>query len=494
MNLADERLKELDSPSLTPSARILLRCRLASEFIHIGQYENAREALGNLWRGIGQRPNTEGMEKEVAAEVLLQVGALSGWIGASKQATGAQGKAKDLISESITLFESLGKTARTALARSDLALCYWREGAYDEARIFLGKACEELAEGDAEQRAKVLLRWVTVECAAGRYKNALDILKESASILDESNNHALRGSLHNLFAVTLRRLGSIEGHNDYYDRAIIEYTAAIHHYKRARHERYGASIENNLAFLLYKLGRYGEAHEQLDQALKTVTRLNDTGLTAQFDETRARIFIAEQKYREANRVIARTIQILEKGGESALLADAFTVQGIAWARLGVYESSVKILRRALSIAEESGALSNAGIAALTLIEEHGAKRLSQTELYNVYRRANELLKDSQDAEDMARLRACALIAMRRLSGARLHDKDFVLYSAVHEFEAKFIEQALEEAEGSVTRAAQLLGIRHQSLTTLLNTRHKKLLKKRTPAKKRARSVFKKPKE
>jgi hypothetical protein len=37
MNLTDNRLKELDNPSLTRNERLLLRCRLASEFIHIGQ-------------------------------------------------------------------------------------------------------------------------------------------------------------------------------------------------------------------------------------------------------------------------------------------------------------------------------------------------------------------------------------------------------------------------------------------------------------------------
>jgi hypothetical protein len=46
MNLADERLKELDNPSLTDNERILLRCRVAGDLIHIGQYEAAREALG----------------------------------------------------------------------------------------------------------------------------------------------------------------------------------------------------------------------------------------------------------------------------------------------------------------------------------------------------------------------------------------------------------------------------------------------------------------
>lgn len=60
---------------------------------------------------------------------------------------------------------------------------------------------------------------------------------------------------------------------------------------------------------------------------------------------------------------------------------------------------------------------------------------------------------------------------------------------MHEFEAKFIKQALEEAGGSVTQAARLLGIRYQSLTNMLRTRHRRLLKKRTPAKRRKRSIF-----
>jgi len=56
MNLADERLKQLDNPSLTEDKRVLLRCQVAADLIHRGQYEGAREALGELWLGIGQRP------------------------------------------------------------------------------------------------------------------------------------------------------------------------------------------------------------------------------------------------------------------------------------------------------------------------------------------------------------------------------------------------------------------------------------------------------
>jgi tetratricopeptide (TPR) repeat protein len=470
-----------------------MRCRAAAECIVTGRFQAAVEALGYLWRGVGLRPNVEGLDERTTAEILQQAGTLSGRIGESRQAEDAQDAAKDLLSESAALFERLGDAAEAAFARSELALCYWREGAYDEARILLTRAAHELTGTDAERQATVLLRLIAVECAAGRLHDALDILKESAPLLDASHNDALQGSFHNLHAVTLRRLGGVEGNGDYYDRAIIEYTAAVYHYECAGMAPNAAGIENNLAFLLYKLGRYADAHEHLDRAGVMMARLNDAGLQAHADETRARVLVSEKRFREAGRLIAGVVQTREQGGELALLADALTVQGVVWARLGNYESSVEVLRRAVRVGEESGALPSAAGAAMTLIEEHGSRRtISEDDVYDLYRRADRLLKDTQNAEELARLRACARVVMRRLAGAQLGESNFSLFGAVHDLEAKFIARALEASEGSVTRAARLLGVRHQTLTAMLATRHKRLQSVRTPPVKRRRSIIRKP--
>jgi DNA-binding NtrC family response regulator len=64
----------------------------------------------------------------------------------------------------------------------------------------------------------------------------------------------------------------------------------------------------------------------------------------------------------------------------------------------------------------------------------------------------------------SRLRACARIVMRQLAGLQTGDKNFTFFNAVHEFEERIIEWALEEARGSVVRAARLLGIRHQTFS------------------------------
>jgi tetratricopeptide (TPR) repeat protein len=488
VNLTDDYLKELDDPSLTDNERVLLRCRLAARLIHEGQYETAREALGELWQGVGKHPDLKGLPPAVAADVLLQCGMLSGCLGSARNISGAQEKAIELLFESLRTFKSLRQPSKVSEVKYALSMCYWRLGAFDRAREVLDDALKGLGEQDAELKAKLLIRQTLVEVWTGRYYEAWGILDRAREFFEASGD-ALKGRWHGQKAIVLLKLALTQKRPDYADRAIIEFTAAIFHYERAGHERYCGTNHNNLAVLLYQMGRYAEAHENLDRAQRIFERHNDPGNLAQVNETRARVLVAEHRYEEANRVIAGVIPTFEKSGERALLADAMTIQGVAWARLSVHESSIHILHRAITVAQDSGAFPNAGQAALTLIEEHGASRLSETELYTIYRRADNLLKDTQDIEDIMRLRACARIVTRRLAGARLGTKDFSLPKAVLAFEAKFIREALRLEKGSVSRAAKRLGVRHQTLTHLLETRHRDLLSLRTPAKPRPRSVL-----
>jgi len=134
----------------------------------------------------------------------------------------------------------------------------------------------------------------------------------------------------------------------------------------------------------------------------------------------------------------------------------------------------------MEIADSSGSAFNAGFAGLTLIEEHH-ERLFEIGLYRLYTRTARLLKETEDAEGVSRLRDCAQLVMNRLLGPQLTDKGFNLTRVVRAYEAKFIEQALEMTGGVVTRAAKLLGFKHHgSLTSLLQGRHKALARKRTP--------------
>lgn len=446
-------------------------CATTSELIFAGQYEAARDELGGLWAGIGQRPQLNA-PPHMRAEVLLQCGTLSGWLGSARQVD-VQDKARDLLTEALHIFQTLNLKAKVSETQCELGLCYFRRGAYDRARVILDEAMEGLE--DAELRAKILIRRASIEIWLGRYHEAWKLLDDARPAFDDSS-HALKGRWHGQVALILQKLATTEGRIDYSDRAIIEFTAAIFHYEEAGHERYCAINLNNLAMLFYQLERYEEAHEHLDRAYTFLQKIRDVGLQAQVEETRARVLVAQRNYLEARRVILGVVETFERGGEPALLADALIIKATAQARLGDHEESLHTFRSAIRIAKRAGALSNAGHAAISMIEEH-AERLSEYELYRAYERADDLLAATQDAEDIARLRACARIVTRKLFGPEL-DEYFTLPEVVLEYEARFIEQALVEEGGSITRAAQRLSVSHQNLSFMLKTRHKKLQSKR----------------
>ncbi len=501
MTLAETLLSQLENRALSRDEKAQLQCQIAVDFEHRGQYESAREVLAELWQGVGERPALERLSELTAAEVLLRAGSLSGYLGSVRQIEGAQEAAKDLISESITRFQALGETTRAAAAQSELGFCYRRAGAYDEARVVYKEALKGLADSsEKESRAKTLLRLAIVESLSGRYNDALRILTDETRFFEESTNDSLKGKFHNEIACALTSLGQAERRPDYIDRAIIEYTAASVHFEQAGHTSYRARAENNLGFLLHSIGRHEEAHEHLNSARHLFVILHDKGSVAQVDETRARILMAQGKMRGAESAIREAVRVLSKGGEQGLLAEALTTQGRILSKRGNFIESLNTLRRAADLAESAGALEDAGRALLSLIEEH-ADYLAEHELLEAYERGHNLLRETQDAETISRLRACSIriVSARRasLSQRRVRSlvdfwANFNLTERVHTYEARYVRRALIDGQGSVTRAARLLGLHHHgTLAAMLEEggRHKDLAHLRLPPETRKQSII-----
>src|SRR5205085_7136084 len=121
-----ELLQQIADPNLTPSERARLRIHLSKELEEAGKYEEAREALRELWPHVGERPVLDGLNAATRAEVLCRVGVLTSCIGSEKQIEGIQEIAKNLISESLGIFEELRDTVKIAEAQIHLAYSYWR--------------------------------------------------------------------------------------------------------------------------------------------------------------------------------------------------------------------------------------------------------------------------------------------------------------------------------------------------------------------------------
>ena len=476
---------KLDTSDLTPNTEALARCEIAFALKDRADYKGALEIMRPLWDGVGTRPNTKRLLPGVAAEVLICTGILTGWIGSIQRIKNAQETAKDLISEGITYYESQSDFRKVAEARSEIAYCYWREGQINEARIMLLEALERLST-PGHTRARALLKLAIVEQSAARYYDALRILTDNASLFAKVTHHTTKGDYHNELAMTLEEIAVADKRSDYFQRALAEYKAAEHHFKLASNHIFRASVKNNVAVVLTNLRRFKEAHRQLDFARRLTVRFKDRTRTAQIDITRAELLIAESKFKEAEAMAHRAARSLDKGGQRCWFVDALITQGIALARLRKPDRAQYTLQQAIKVALEADALNRAGLAALTMIEE--VESLDPATLQAAYQQAREWLSDVQSQEVLLRLNDAAGKLTASLRGELNHDaaidallkKPGDLETKLLDYEHAVIKRALLQSNGSVTNAGKLLGITYQGLTYILNTRHKDLLKLRSP--------------
>ena len=175
------------------------------------------------------------------------------------------------------------------------------------------------------------------------------------------------------------------------------------------------------------------------------------------------------------------------------IGESLQTQGVAQARRGEYTAALETLRRAATAAEEAGDREYSGQIFLTMIEELQAL-LSNNQIKDFYTEADHRLGKDVSSETLQRLRDCArVLTGPNQPGTFARDGTLRIPFAeeVRKCESALIRRALESANGSVTRAARILGLTHQGLCYIINHRHKGLLAARAPIRVRRKSLMKK---
>lgn len=213
------------------------------------------------------------------------------------------------------------------------------------------------------------------------------------------------------------------------------------------------------------------------------------------DDSRAQLFIAQKNYSQAELVASSAARTFKRAGRQCFLAETLINQGIALARLRQPVRAQFIFQEAIEIAHQAGSLSRAGLAALTMIEE--LDTLSREVQSVAYEQAKEWLATSDSSDIKPRLKAARkkLSARRQTEPSKVVDVREVLFNKRYDLEAELrkwehdlISETLAKVGGKVSHAAELLGINHQSLASLIETKHPDLLKKRTPVVRRPRKT------
>jgi len=445
MTLRASLLRELENSNLSVDNRAERCCEIARELENKGEYEDARKVLSRYWRRIGEHPNVEGLDRSIAGEVLLRAGVLTGIIGSKNHIADAQEQAKDLISESLTIFTSRKYKKKIAEAQTELALCYWRTGENNNARDLLEAAFSKLSL-DSELKAKTVVRMAIVEIEETDFHKAQSILSDNADLFDKIQSQLLKGSYYVTRGNVAEKLWETESRTEYLDRALVDYAAASYHFELAEHRCYPANTENNLGLLYYTISRHEDTHAHLDRARRVLADLKDVIGVAQVDETRACVFLKQGRLLEAERVARAAVRVQETSGLHGLLAEALITHGRALARLKRYGASLFAFRRAVDLSENAENLNRAAEAALAAFQEIG-EHLAVTERGQL------------------------------LSGRALGENKLSM-------ERELIRLALEQSQGRITQAARSLGMSWQALAYALRTRHKELLKERKPVRHR----------
>jgi len=93
---------------------------IARGHLEAGDYDVGCAALASWWK-FGEWPTQAGLSNRAAAELLLTVGILNGWIASTRQVPGEQKQAAGLLNGAVALFEQLGDRVKALEARIELA-------------------------------------------------------------------------------------------------------------------------------------------------------------------------------------------------------------------------------------------------------------------------------------------------------------------------------------------------------------------------------------
>ena len=472
-----EREHSRGADALAAAGEIMAACRAARELEDAGLYREAAGVLADYWAGPGHEPrHVIGVAER--AHLYLRAGSLTGWLGKVHGVAGYQERAKDLLGSAAALFAEAGDFEGAAEATVAMSVAYWREGAYREALALLDSVIENRDAGGRLVRLNALLAKAMVERSAGRYNDAAEVLRAVEPLLTPDDSPRTHCAFHNGRASTYHHLALATGLGDMLERAEHEYVATSYYAELVDNKYYLGVVENNLGLVYLRQGKFGAAHDHAEKSIGLFEEAGNGRAAATPYDTRARVFIAEGNYPAAEQYAEEAVRRLVEGDESALLAEALVTRGVARARIGLATHARADLLMAAEVASHVGDVAGAGRAHLALLEEL-LPQLSVAEAQAVYDEADRKLAGVQDASVTSRLRAAASAVLRAVRGQAAADSyswdGFSLDIAVRDFKGKWIERAMRDANGIVSRAARLLGLAaHQTLFEMLKNDYPEL--------------------
>lgn len=451
-------------------------CSKSEELITQGEYEKAAQTLSPYWKNFGEQIDAEGLSNIETARLLYIVGSLTSAIGSGEQIKDSQSVARDYLSKSARLFEESGEREWQAKCLSKIGVTYWKNGDFPTAQIFFDQS-QEIAVTN-ESKAIALLNSAMAESSQSKYASALQLYLKAYSLVG-SISLLTEGSIRNGIALIYKNLGKHETGEkqiEFFDKAIIEFEGALACYDEIGNKVFAVGSRINVSALYETIEYFDVAIKHLQIAKTLAYQLKDKILLAHVNENFARIMLKTGNLKEAGLNAWAAVKLLRINEHSAQLANVLCLYGRVLAHEGRTSEAKTIFVEAASVAvfiQNSELLAECRLFALRELfsfYNSGERAKIFSDVFQILRNSQE--KEITDIlEEIAEKIEDVELTSETVTGAqkvvplssKAENETIHLDKRLKEIELSYIEDALLRSGGNQSKAAQILGLKRQTL-------------------------------
>jgi tetratricopeptide (TPR) repeat protein len=410
-NIKSTRITVSQAVKLIEDARNAELCR------DIATY---RKVLNPVWENLEDEPSLGGLNILLQAEIFRCCGFFLSYYGKSRNLKDYQERGKNFLTKAINLFDAENLADKSAEAKVILALCYWYEGAIAENELILSEIEAEYADNHLHPvYLQICVNRLMAHYWKDEFPQALKMIEEISTPIELCTDIRLKTLFHTQAGITYQLLEQPE-------KAIFHTKQAIKNAQRNGNIRYTASCLNNLGNVYKDIGKFDDAHRCVDQAYKTYIELEEFGYAANVLDTKAQIYLAENKLASGLIKINEALTILHKGEDFACLVEALFTKSKILLQFNRVKEAIKLLGELTDIANQR-------------IGEFAANKYLDEFIKLIYPLNNTSYSNE-----------------------------------VRNFKTHLLRQHLTDAELQISKAAETLGISHQSLSDILNNQFPEL--------------------
>lgn len=376
--------------------------------------ETVQSKISSVWTDFEKDPELSGIDELTSADLLQVCGSFLILHGNFRGLKDSQIHARNLLTKAIEIFEDHELYEKAAKAKLYFGYSYFNT---DEVNEFdtIYDLLEEEAKNQKWQEILLLARInrLIVFTLKENFDAANNLINQNAQLFNKSDNLRLKGMF-------FLESGIFYHQRKKFKLAKKYLTEAVNLFRKLEIERFEASSLNSLSLVYKDLRDFSKAHHTCDQSFSIYLKLKDYGSVPHILDSKALIYIEEKNFDEALKLVDVAINEFSNTDDVRGLLDAMWTRCIC---LFSQKRSIDALAQFLEIHQ-------------TAIEKVG-----------------EVIAEKY---------------LRYFDDKIYFIEDLPLREEIANFKKNCVSRAIQKADGKITKAAKILGYKHQTVSNIKN--------------------------